>query len=404
MTHQEAVLLEKRTISLIIGSGGLLTTIKKALTRAGNMRWQVPAADNIQAQADYLIRHPVPSGSKGIIFTDRAGNWLPIANAGYMVYWCNTGQIPVGAMGMSEQMLRMSVADFARTYWGIQLADKRLVVDILQNKVKETAVLLPITSNTGGVGKTTSSRQLADRASQVGLRVLLIDGNIRQSSQRSFFDPRQDKPLHTIADWRPGMQVQVGANRGRDLGVPYDICFAPPAGVGVDWQIYRQYIQAARRLWDFVVLDLDRISADDLDDRENIANGLLLPYIQSGDPCLVIVKAGRQTQIDALNLLTALAEHHLPKELIGIKDTVPVGLQGYRRLDYTRYGTFLGTEYQTVEASNHIANGDVRWDDPGLAFARENILNWALPDRGFNPERFNPNAKNSEGKKGRGRK
>ena len=101
MTHQEAVLLEKRTISLIIGSGGLLTTIKKALTRAGNMRWQVPAADNIQAQADYLIRHPVPSGFKGIIFTDRAGNWLPIANAGYMVYWCNTGQIPVGAMGMS---------------------------------------------------------------------------------------------------------------------------------------------------------------------------------------------------------------------------------------------------------------------------------------------------------------
>ena len=71
MTHQEAVLLEKRTISLIIGSGGLLTTIKKALTRAGNMRWQVPAADNIQAQADYLVRHPVPSGFKGIIFTDR---------------------------------------------------------------------------------------------------------------------------------------------------------------------------------------------------------------------------------------------------------------------------------------------------------------------------------------------
>ena len=96
---------------------------------------------------------------------------------------------------MSEQMLRMSVADFARTYWGIQLADKRLVVDILQNKVKETAVLLPITSNTGGVGKTTSSRQLADRASQAGLRVLLIDGNIRQSSQRSFFRPETGQAI-----------------------------------------------------------------------------------------------------------------------------------------------------------------------------------------------------------------
>ena len=57
-------LIGKTNDFLIIGSGGLLTTIKKALTRAGNMRWQVPAADNIQAQADYLVRHPVPPGSR----------------------------------------------------------------------------------------------------------------------------------------------------------------------------------------------------------------------------------------------------------------------------------------------------------------------------------------------------
>lgn len=396
--------MEKRTISLIIGSGGLLSTVQKALMRAGNTRWRVPTADNIQAQADYLVRHPVPSGFKGIIFTDKTGNWLPIAEAGYIVYWCHTGRIPVGAVGMSEQMLRMSVADFARTYWGVPLVDKRLVVDILRNRMRETAVLLPVTSNTGGVGKTTSSRQLADRAAQAGLRTLLIDGNIRQSSQRSFFDPGQDRQLNTIADWRPGMQAQVGANRGRDLGVPYDICFAPPAGVGVDWPMYREYIQAARRLWDFVVLDLDRISADDLNDSDNIANGLLLPYIQAGDPCLVIVKAGRQTQIDALNLLAAFAEHRLPRELVGIKDTVPVGLDGYKRLDYTRYGTFLGTERQTIEASNHIANGDARWDDPGLAYVRENILNWALPERGFDPDRFNRKTDDKNDKKGRGRR
>lgn len=401
MTHQEAVILEKRTISLIIGSGGLLSTVKKALTRAGNTRWRIPAADNIQAQADYLVRHPVPAGFKGLIFTDRTGNWLPIAEAGYIVYWCEPGRIPVGTMGLTESMLRMSVADFARTYWGAAPPDKRLVVDVLRNKTRDAAVLLPVTSNTGGVGKTTTCRQLADRASQAGLRVLLIDGNIRQSSQRSFFDPGQNMPLRTIADWRPGMQAQVGANRGRDLGVPYDVCFAPPSGVGVDWPMYRQYIQAARRLWDFVVLDLDRISADDLNDGDDIANGLLLPYIQSGDPCLLIVKAGRQTQTDALNLLAAFAEHRLPRELVGIKDTVPVGLTDYRRLDYTRYGTFLGTERQTIEASNHIANGDVRWDDPGLAHARESVLNWALPDRGFDPDRFRP--ADGDGGKGKGR-
>lgn len=152
------------------------------------------------------------------------------------------------------------------------------------------------------------------------------------------------------------------------------------------------------------MLDLDRISADDLDDRENIANGLLLPYIQSGDPCLVIVKAGRQTQIDALNLLTALLSIIFRRN--SSESRTPFRSDCKVTDDSTIRDTerFSEPEYQTVEASNHIANGDVRWDDPGLAFARENILNWALPDRGFNPERFNPNVKNSEGKKGRGRK
>lgn len=405
MTPWEAVFLEKRTISLIIGSGGLLSVVRKALLNAGNRRWRVPAADMFQAQEDYLVRHPVPDDCKGIIFTNTSGNWLRIANAGYLVYWCETGQIPVGTMGLTDAMLRMSVADFIMQHWGVSVVDRRLVADVLQNKTRETAVLLPITSNTGGVGKTTSSRQLADRAAQTGMNVLLIDGNVRQSSQRSFFDPRQDKPLRTIADWRPGMPVQSGANRGRDLGVPYDVCFAPPSGVGTDWTVYRPYIVAARRLWDFVVLDLDRISADDLDDGDSIANGLLLPCIRSGDPCLVIVKAGRQTQIDALNLLSAFAEHQLPKGLIGIKDTVPIGLQGYRRLDYTRYGTFLGTERQTVEASNHIANGDLRWEDPGISAVRENVLAWAMPDHGFDPKRFTQGGNDDAGKnKGRSRR
>lgn len=88
------------------------------------------AADNIQAQADYLVRHPVPSGFKGIIFTDRAGNWLPIANAGYMVYWCNTGQIPVGALGMRRTDATHERGRFRTDLLGNPAClDKRLVVD-----------------------------------------------------------------------------------------------------------------------------------------------------------------------------------------------------------------------------------------------------------------------------------
>ncbi|WP_417179975.1 hypothetical protein, partial [Alistipes putredinis] len=147
-------------------------------------------------------------------------------------------------------------------------------------------------------------------------------------------------------------------------------------------------IEEARKLWDFVVLDLDRISADDLQDSTTAAGGMVVPYVLAGDLCLVIVKAGVQTQGDALNLLSAFPRYGLPRECIGIKDTVPVGMTDYRPLDYSRYGIFLGVEYQTVEAGNLIASGKSNWADSNLDLAREQTLEWVLPDKGFEPAKF----------------
>ncbi len=115
---------------------------------------------------------------------------------------------------------------------------------------------------------------------------------------------------------------------------------------------------------------------------------MVVPYVLAGDLCLVIVKAGVQTQGDALNLLSAFPRYGLPRECIGIKDTVPVGMTDYRPLDYSRYGIFLGVEYQTVEAGNLIASGKSNWADSNLDLAREQTLEWVLPDKGFEPAKF----------------
>ena len=375
---------------LIIGDGGLLKVLK---TLVPPRLCSVPAGDDVRAQTEFLTRNPVPPGKRGIILADAAANWLPVAKAGWTIYWCDASQIPVGARALPESYLTGSVADMVRLLWNLNVVDKRLVVDVMRGMLRDSAPLLMVTSNTGGVGKTVTSRRLAERAAQQRIPTLLIDGNMRQSSQRSFFDPSHEKTLRTVADWRPGMKPQAGTTHGKQLGVAYDITFAPPAGMTVTWKHYRQFIEQARKVWSFIVLDLDRISADDMRDDTTAAGAMLVPYLRAGDLALIIVKAGRQTQGDALNLLGAIPHEDLPRECIGIKDTVPEGLNDYQQLDYTRYGMFLGTEYQSAETGKRIARGEVNWADPKLDEVRERVLDWALPDHGFDPSKFSPRKK-----------
>lgn len=370
---------------LIIGGGSLLDVLK---SRVPERRWRAPAGNGVEEQVEFLTRNPVPEGKHGIVLATAPANWVPAARAGWKVYWCEPSQVPVGARGLPDSYRYGSVADLARALWGVDMPDKRLVVDVMNGNLRTTAPLLMVTSNTGGVGKTVTCRRLAERASAQGIPTLLVDGNVRQSSQRSFFDPTHSLPLRTIADWRTGDKPQRGATHGKQFGVGYDIAFAPPTGIDVTWSTYRRFIEQARRVWSFVVLDLDRISADDLNDPDTAAGSIVVPYVTSGDLCLVIVKAGRQTQGDALNLLGAFPAKNLPRECIGIKDTVPDGYASYRQLDYSRFGMFLGTEYQTMETGNRIASGESNFSDPNLDAVRESVLNWALPDNGFDPAEY----------------
>lgn len=367
-------------VVLIIGGGSLLEVLKSSVPER---RWRVPAGDRADEQAEFLTRNPVPPGKHGIVLTTEAANWLNVARAGWSVYWCAPSQMPVGTRALPDSYMSGSVAEMAYGLWRLNVPDKRLVIDVMNGNMRTSATLLMVTSNTGGVGKTVTCRRLAERAAAQRIPTLLVDGNVRQSSQRSFFDPAQTLPLRTIADWRPGDKPQHGATHGRQFNVGYDIAFAPPTGVDVTWDTYRKYIEQARRLWQFVIVDLDRISAGDLNDPDTAAGSLVVPYVTSGDLCLVVVKAGRQTQGDALNLLGAFPRANLPRECVGIKDTVPDGFTGYQRLDYSRFGTFLGTEYQTLATGNRIASGESNFPDPNLDAVREQVLAWALPGRGF---------------------
>ena len=382
-------------VAVIVGEGGMLDDIK---AKVPEKAWKVPAGDNLLQQVRFLAANPVRRDGHGFVFTNVEADWRPVTAAGWRVYWCSPSHEPMGAYMLPPGALQMSLSDFTHRFWGIRIVDKRLVSDVLSGQTQDVGVVMPITSCTGGVGKTVTSRRTSERAAEQGLRTLLVDANMRQSSQRSFFDPNHSMRVNTVFDWTGGEPFS-GVNHGSLFGVKYDIAFAPPTGQIVEWEHYRKFIEQARKQWEFIVVDLDRISVADLDDPTTAAGGIVVPYSRSGDPCLFIVKAGRQTQSDAMMLVSALPRAGMPRECVGIKDTVPPGMSDYTRFDYSAYGTFLGTEHQSDRASALIAEGKSNWSDPDLDLVRENVLAWALPDAGFDPSKYGGGKR---GKKKRG--
>lgn len=393
----------KPRISLIIGGktkGGLLDSLRRNVPEK---RWRVPSGEDPATQIRFLIDSPMPRGG-GQVLADVQGDWTAVQRRGWRVLWCDDSQPPVGTFPLSEEMLHWSVSDLAERVWGTPVRDPRMVGDVMRGVTSDLGTVLYVTSATGGVGKTTGSRRLCERAAQKGVRTLLVDGNMGQGSQRSWFDPARDKPLRSISNWRPGGDPRMGANWGeRQLGVRYDVSFAPPSGSGVTWETYRAFVEEARAKWPLVVVDLDLINAKDLRDRGTAAGGLLVPALRSHDLCLFVVKAGRQTQGDAVGVLQALSSEgmSIPADCVGIKDVLPVGMDSYTRIDYRRYGVWLGEERQSEEAGRRLAKGSNGWADPLLDETRERVLAWALPGRGFDPERFRPRKR--AGRRGLGR-
>ena len=64
---------------------------------------------------------------------------------------------------------------------------------------------------------------------------------------------------------------------------------------------------------------------------------------------------------------------------------MPEGLERWPKLDYGRFGVFLGSERWDSDAGGRIARGESGWLDPGLDSVRASVLDWLFPGRGFKP-------------------
>jgi NAD(P)-dependent dehydrogenase (short-subunit alcohol dehydrogenase family) len=377
--------------NVLVGGGGLVGLLQG---RIPEEKWKLPVRQDSEHVSDYLVQTSADS-EHYVVFTNVQCEWRRVAAAGWKVFWLGDGKPPVGVMGLGSHDA-WTVLQFAEHFWNVQVNDRRTLSDVIGGHVRPLSPVLFVTGGSGGLGKTTSSKRLGERAGQLGLHAVVIDGNRDQGSLWSFFGAPDG--VNTIADWHGGL-LGDGANRGKDgVGVQhtvlgYDVVFAPPAGSDVTWGDYREFIRKAQSAWDLVVVDLDHVSPDDFTDPETAAGALLAPMVRGGGLVLMVVKAGMQTELDGLRALSAMHGVEMRRENIAIKvyaDHVQIPDEGSYASRLNRYGVFMGVEQADETASVNLASGRSNWSDPNLDLVRERVLQWALPDAGFDPSKFEP--------------
>jgi Mrp family chromosome partitioning ATPase len=142
-------------------------------------------------------------------------------------------------------------------------------------------------SGKGGVGKSTTSLQLANVAAEAGLRVVLIDGNSGQGDLRTYLRLNRTN-LPTMYDAAIGSikdaivtPATINANREENLGeIKFAFIGAPPDDINdpsvVTDALYRDVIHFARRNADLVIMDTQIVESSD---RTGVVNMLLLPAL-----------------------------------------------------------------------------------------------------------------------------
>nr|WP_231704695.1 AAA family ATPase [Arthrobacter caoxuetaonis] len=142
-------------------------------------------------------------------------------------------------------------------------------------------------SGKGGVGKSTTSLQMAHVAAAAGLRVILIDGNSGQGDLRTYLRLNRTS-LPTIYDAaikniRSAVLTPDVINQNREdiLGhVNFAFIAAPPDDINdpsvVTNQLYADVIAFARRNADLVIMDTQIIETSD---RTGVVSQILLPAL-----------------------------------------------------------------------------------------------------------------------------
>lgn len=175
-----------------------------------------------------------------------------------------------------------------------------------------SAHIVFITSGSGGVGKSTSARMLAQSLALAKYRTVLVDANPGQQSQRSYAG--YTTSLEDV-NKLPNDLIRPITGKTAYATLPGPRYPQDPELVF----LYNDLTVGLMHVCDYIIVDMDRIDQSLLDDPATIAGGMLKPFVRNFDTVSILFRAGQTgSQIDdAACALAALStiqpiDHHTP--------------------------------------------------------------------------------------------
>lgn len=223
-----------------------------------------------------------------------------------------------------------------------------------------TARISFVSAGSGGLGKSSGARAIAQSLALTGLRVVLVDANPGQQSQRAFLAAPDDAGLE---------RARLEADVTDALVMPGDIDadFAllpgplePDAPRLLDG--YGEALVRLRDVADIIVVDVDRVDGRVWDDPRSIGGGLMRPFLETGGARLVFRIGQTGSQLD--DGLAALDAIGLPDITLAIAQ-VPAGLRPRRDADWRAMldglASFGGSDTWDAASVNMIDAGRAGW-------------------------------------------
>lgn len=261
-------------------------------------------------------------------------------------------------------------------------------------------------SGKGGVGKTTCSIQLARVASEAGLRVILIDGNVGQGDILQYLR-LNTADMTTIYDI--ALRIQAGnpqdvmrngviqpdeanvARRSTGEGlddISFAIVAAAPSSVEdhrlVTNQLYNAVIDFAASNADLVILDTQIIEAGD---RTNFVGEVILPLMRHGAFGLGISEAGIAGANNLLDRLQRLNNEDIDRrQLMALfNKVIPDGIAAAEASAeyFSTLATYVGHIPSNDEIQNSMNRGEIGMDDAALNATMNRVLYTVTGDRRF---------------------
>lgn len=258
----------------------------------------------------------------------------------------------------------------------------------------------------GGVGKTTCSLTLAQKAAEAGLRVTLIDGNRGQGGIRKFLRVNENvTSIYDAAvrqDPQAGLAVPREINGARASSLPpvgYAVVLAPPDALAdprvVTSQMYADVVEYARGISDLVIFDTQ---ISERFDTTGIIESVAIPSIAGENGFgLGITNDSSEGVRNLQERLEHFTSAGVPREhLLTLVNNIGYfdeSVISSFRTRYSPYSTFVGVVGTDDDFKNRYNVGIIDTENSTLAPAIQRVLRTVTGDHRFDPPQADTNTR-----------